>query len=91
MLCTIVQIFATFGTTSAENATILFALIPALWLSKLRQLRLLSKLGMNLLLPVLPRVDALLPLFPAPLQVSMYRAWLCTVCPCAHVLGGACR
>lgn len=39
----ILLIFANFGTSSAQNASIIFSIIPVLWLSKLRQLRLIYK------------------------------------------------
>lgn len=61
--------FAHYGTGSADSAGQLLALIPLLWLSKLRQLRLLCKILLYLALPVIHRMDILLPLLPAPLQV----------------------
>eukprot|EP01039_Chlorochromonas_danica_P003763 gene3763-4113_t len=65
----ILLVFANFGTSSAQNASIIFSIIPVLWLSKLRQLRLIYKIALYLILPVLPKMDIFMPLLPAPLQV----------------------
>ena len=42
LIC-IIQIFAFFGTNTASSTRVLLCMIPALWISKLRQLRLLTK------------------------------------------------
>lgn len=67
----VLAVFAMFGTNSASSRITLLLSIPTLWVSKLRQVRLLSKLGLYLVLPALPRVDFLLPLLPATLQVRL--------------------
>lgn len=64
------QVFAYFGTPG-NQASSLPLLIPILWVSKLRQLRLITKFASYLWLQLLPRLDFLLPLFPAPLQVVL--------------------
>eukprot|EP01031_Cornospumella_fuschlensis_P025242 gene25242-30484_t len=62
-------VFAKFGTVSAQNAFTIMCVIPCMWVSKLRQLRLLYKIVLNLVLPLLPYLDIFMPLLPAPLQV----------------------
>jgi len=62
-------VFAYFGTTTSSSTTALLLMIPVLWISKLRQLRLLSKVVLYATLPVVGKFDFLLPLLPAPLQV----------------------
>jgi len=44
-------------------------MVPLLWVSKLRQLRLAFKLLQNLSLPLISRMDFFMPLLPASLQV----------------------
>jgi hypothetical protein len=44
------------------------SLIPLLWISKLRHLRLLFKIFMNSILIVLPKLDFVMPFFPATHQ-----------------------
>ena len=44
-------------------------MVPVLWVSKLRQLRLLLKIVQYLVLPIIPSLDFLMPLLPAPYQV----------------------
>ncbi|KAJ1402089.1 hypothetical protein B484DRAFT_457832, partial [Ochromonadaceae sp. CCMP2298] len=65
----VLTVFALFGTTTDSSAKVLLCMIPLLWISKLRQLRLIFKIAQYLVLPVIPHMDFLLPLLPAPLQV----------------------
>lgn len=44
-------------------------MVPFLWVSKLRQLRLVSKLVVNLVVAMMPKFEFLMPLLPAPYQV----------------------
>jgi len=46
ILFCLLQIFAKFGTSSKDSSSYLFALIPILWVSKIRQLRLIYKVYM---------------------------------------------
>jgi hypothetical protein len=64
----VLVVFAFFGTNSYSSKVTLLLSIPVLWVSKLRQLRLASKIALYLVLPVLPTLDFLMPLFPATLQ-----------------------
>jgi len=65
----VLMVFAYFGTTTSSSTTALLFMIPVLWISKLRQLRLLSKIILYTILPLVGKFDFLLPLLPAPLQV----------------------
>ena len=65
----LLAVFAAFGTTTQAASKLLVLLVPFLWISKLRQLRLAFKLTLNLLLPVIAKVDFLTPLLAAPYQV----------------------
>ena len=65
----VLMVFAYFGTTTSSSTTALLFMIPVLWISKLRQLRLLSKIVLYTILPLVGKFDFLLPLLPAPLQV----------------------
>lgn len=62
-------IFAKFGTTSKDSSKFLIALVPCLWISKLRQLRLILRFIVNALLPIVTHIGFLLPLLPAPHRV----------------------
>jgi len=62
-------IFAVYGTTSPAAGQFLFLMVPVLWISKLRQLRLVMKILQYLVLPVIPSLEFLMPLLPAPMQV----------------------
>ena len=62
-------IFALYGTTSPAAGQFLFLMVPVLWISKLRQLRLVFKILQYLVLPVIPSLEFLMPLLPAPMQV----------------------
>lgn len=62
-------VFAAIGTTSKGSSRLLLLMVPFLWASKLRQLRLASKIVLYLLLPVIHKIDFLMPLLPAPYQV----------------------
>ena len=62
-------IFAMFGTNTQASSQLLVLLVPLMWVSKLRQLRLLAKLGVNFLLPLVPNIEFLMPLLAAPYQV----------------------
>ena len=62
-------IFALYGTTSPAAGQFLFFMVPVLWISKLRQLRLVFKILQYLVLPVIPSLEFLMPLLPAPMQV----------------------
>ena len=44
-------------------------MVPFLWVSKLRQLRLVSKLVVNFVVTMIPKFEFLMPLLPAPYQV----------------------
>lgn len=61
--------FSYFGTNSEFSSQLLLALVPIMWVSKLRQLRLLTKLTSYVILPLIPRFGFLMPLLPAPQQV----------------------
>ena len=63
------QIFALYGTSSPVAGQFLIVMVPVLWLSKLRQLRLVLKIVQYLVLPIIPSLDFLMPLLPAPYQV----------------------
>ena len=65
----LLAIFAYFGTNTSLSSQFLIAMVPVLWISKVRQLRLAFKLLQNLILPILPNIDFLMPLLPASLQV----------------------
>ena len=65
----LLAIFAYFGTNTSLSSQFLIVMVPVLWVSKVRQLRLAYKLLLNLILPILPKVDFLMPLLPASLQV----------------------
>jgi len=65
----LLAIFAYFGTNTSLSSQFLIAMVPVLWISKVRQLRLAFKLLQNLRLPILPKIDFLMPLLPASLQV----------------------
>lgn len=65
----LLAIFAMFGTNSQISSKFLILTIPFLWISKLRQLRLVSKLALNLALPIIPTLEFLMPLLAAPYQV----------------------
>mmetsp|Transcript_31693 Transcript_31693/g.32290 ORF Transcript_31693/g.32290 Transcript_31693/m.32290 type:complete len:392 (+) Transcript_31693:95-1270(+) len=67
-------IFAYFGTTTQLSSQFLLFMVPVLWISKVRQLRLLSKLATYLILPVIPHLSFLMPLLPAPYQVIAQQA-----------------
>ncbi len=58
-----------YGTTSPAAGQFLLVMVPVLWLSKLRQLRLVTKIVQYLVLPVIPSIEFLMPLLPAPMQV----------------------
>ena len=58
-----------YGTTSPAAGQFLLFMVPVLWISKLRQLRLATKIVQYLVLPVIPSVEFLMPLLPAPMQV----------------------
>ena len=57
------------GSPTPQNTAIMLTMIPFMWISKLRHLRILSKIGLHLTLQSLPTLDFLLPLFSAPYQV----------------------
>ena len=57
------------GTSSEGGNALLIGMIPLLWISKLRQIRLLVKIIGNTFLMVLPKMDILMPLFPVTWQV----------------------
>ena len=58
-----------YGTSSPAAGQFLILMVPVLWVSKLRQLRLLLKIVQYLVLPIIPSLDFLMPLLPAPYQV----------------------
>lgn len=70
--------FAVFGTVSSISKNLLLLCVPALWAFRLRQLRLFSKIGLHLILPIMPNLDFLMPLLPAPYQVMAQQSkiWL---------------
>ena len=70
----LLAVFAAFGTTTQAASKLLVLLVPFLWISKLRQLRLVFKLTLNLLLPIISKVDFLTPLLAAPYQVLAMEA-----------------
>lgn len=61
--------FATLGTASEGPDFFVISMIPLLWISKLRQFRLLWKIVLNAILIELPKFEILMPLFPVTLQV----------------------
>jgi hypothetical protein len=65
----LLAIFAYFGTNTSLSSQFLIVMVPVLWVSKVRQLRLAYKLLLNVILPILPKIDFLMPLLPASLQV----------------------
>eukprot|EP01041_Mallomonas_annulata_P000486 gene486-912_t len=65
----LLAIFAYFGTTTQLSSQFLIFMVPVLWVSKVRQLRLLAKLVIYLILPFIPKIEFLMPLLPAPYQV----------------------
>ena len=65
----LLAIFAMFGTNTQASSQLLILMVPLLWVSKLRQLRLLGKLVVNAVLPLIPSVEFLMPLLAAPYQV----------------------
>lgn len=65
----LLAIFAMFGTNTQASSQLLILMVPLLWVSKLRQLRLLGKLVVNVVLPLIPSVEFLMPLLAAPYQV----------------------
>jgi len=73
-------IFAWFGTNTQLSSKFLICCVPFLWVSKLRQLRILAKLAMYMVIPVIPHIDFLMPLLPAPLQVIAIESkkWSCS-------------
>lgn len=60
------------GSPTPQNTAIMLTMIPFMWISKLRHLRILSKIGLHLTLQSLPTLDFLLPLFSAPYQVMAH-------------------
>ena len=62
-------VFAQYGTNTIGGKLACVALVPMMWIAKLRQWRLVFKLGRNLLIQAAPKVDFVMPLLPAPLQV----------------------
>ena len=67
-LSVLLGIFAKFGTTTAGASKFLILMVPFLWVSKLRQLRIVFKLLLYVVLPMISRIDFLMPLLPAPYQ-----------------------
>lgn len=70
-LSILLVIFAIWGTNGNDSSTkLLLALIPCLWISKVRQIRVVYKLVLNIFLTILPRFGFLMQLFAAPYQVT---------------------
>jgi len=72
-------IFSQYGTRSYESSFLILCMVPILWLMKLRQLRHLSHLFVNLSLSVFRKGSFLLPLLPAPYQALAHSSdnWPC--------------
>lgn len=70
--------FAIFGTSSSISKNLMLLGVPVLWAFRLRQLRLISKICLYLVLPIMPTLDFLMPLLPAPYQViaQQSKLWL---------------
>jgi hypothetical protein len=65
-------LFAKFGTNTSASSTFLITMIPFLWVTKLRQARLASKVLLYFLLPFVSLTKFLTPLLPAPyLAIAM--------------------
>jgi hypothetical protein len=64
----LMMIFGLFGTASKGAAPIVLSLIPSLWMSKIRQVRVLLKCISYFLMQLIAEADFLLPLFPATFQ-----------------------
>eukprot|EP01035_Chromulina_nebulosa_P025729 gene25729-33600_t len=64
----VLMFFACFGTTGSSLSLPLLAIVPLMWVSKLRQLRLLAKIALYLVLPSLSKMDFVLPILPATWQ-----------------------
>ena len=62
-------VFAYFGTNTSVSSKFLLLMVPFLWVSKVRQLRIAFKLVSYVLLPFMPSMGFIMPLLPAPLQV----------------------
>ena len=62
-------VFAFFGTNTSVSSKLLLCMVPFLWVSKVRQLRIAFKLVSYFLLPLMPSMGFIMPLLPAPLQV----------------------
>eukprot|EP01040_Poterioochromonas_malhamensis_P004909 gene4909-5266_t len=70
----VLLVTAKFGTPSEGIDWTVLLCIPMLWLSKLRQLRLLSKIVTNFGLSIVHYLDSIGPLLPATLQVIAEQA-----------------
>eukprot|EP01034_Spumella_vulgaris_P027900 gene27900-34684_t len=64
----VLMVYALYGGSESDSSLLLLGAIPAMWLSKLRQLRLLSKMLTYFALPLAVEYDILMPFLPAPLQ-----------------------
>ena len=62
-------VFAYFGTNTSVSSKFLLLMVPFLWVSKVRQLRIAFKLVSYVLLPYMPSMGFIMALLPAPLQV----------------------
>ena len=67
----VLVVFSKYATSSSGSKSFLLVMVPFLWISKLRQFRLASKVALTLFLQVAPFMDFIMPLLPAPYQVSI--------------------
>ena len=65
-------VFSKYATQKKDSKSFLLIMVPLLWLSKLRQFRLASKVGLCLFLQIAPYIDFIMPLLPAPYQVCLF-------------------
>ena len=71
----VLVVFSKYATQKQGSKSFLLIMVPLLWLSKLRQFRLASKVGLCLFLQIAPYIDFIMPLLPAPYQVSLITSY----------------
>eukprot|EP01038_Epipyxis_sp_PR26KG_P009423 gene9423-12696_t len=64
----VLGVFGYFGASTESTRNLMLMLIPTIWITKFRQLRILSKISLYFALPFIAKTDFLLPLLPAPLR-----------------------